>query len=252
MAVTPVRETAVLRLRREAGTGEVLLCSGAAVSFEGCRPWRPFRWRRGQAHYSGLYWSAVTGGHVGYESRLELAWLLLADREPGLRTIISQPFQLTAVIDGQRRRHVPDFLTIAADGAVTVVDVKPARRLADATVAFTFGWARRIVQAQGWRFQVASEPEATLLANVRFLAGYRRAWQFQSAVLDAITESVTAPATWSQVAHAATGLAGDRDRGRAHLLHLLWSGRLHVGLDEPLSETMVITPGWKAGTAWRV
>jgi hypothetical protein len=37
------------------------------------RPWRVFRWRQGQAHYSGWYWSATTGGHVVYESRLELA-----------------------------------------------------------------------------------------------------------------------------------------------------------------------------------
>ena len=36
------------------------------------RPWRVFRWRQGQAHYSGWYWSATTGGHVVYESRLEL------------------------------------------------------------------------------------------------------------------------------------------------------------------------------------
>jgi hypothetical protein len=28
------------------------------------RPWRVFRWRQGQAHYSGWYWSATTGGHV--------------------------------------------------------------------------------------------------------------------------------------------------------------------------------------------
>jgi hypothetical protein len=37
------------------------------------RPWRVFRWRQGQAHYSGWYWSATTGGHVVYEGRLELA-----------------------------------------------------------------------------------------------------------------------------------------------------------------------------------
>ncbi|MGI5191683.1 LysR family transcriptional regulator [Promicromonospora sp. CA-289599] len=40
-------------------------------------PWRVLRWRHGQAHYSGWHWSATTGGHVVYESRLELARLLL-------------------------------------------------------------------------------------------------------------------------------------------------------------------------------
>jgi hypothetical protein len=34
---------------------------------------------RGQSHLPGLYWSVTTGGHVVYESRLELARLLVAD-----------------------------------------------------------------------------------------------------------------------------------------------------------------------------
>jgi hypothetical protein len=36
-------------------------------------PWWTARSARGQAHYPGHYWSATTGGHVIYESRLELA-----------------------------------------------------------------------------------------------------------------------------------------------------------------------------------
>ena len=35
-------------------------------------PWRKTRIARGQAHYPGYFWSATTGGHVIYESRLEL------------------------------------------------------------------------------------------------------------------------------------------------------------------------------------
>ena len=56
------------------------------------RPWRVFRWRQGQAHYSGWYWSATAGGHVVYESRLELARLLLADFDPQVTAIAAQPF----------------------------------------------------------------------------------------------------------------------------------------------------------------
>jgi hypothetical protein len=43
------------------------------ADFEGSVPWRVFRSRHGQAHLSGSYWAATTGGHVVYESRLELA-----------------------------------------------------------------------------------------------------------------------------------------------------------------------------------
>jgi hypothetical protein len=40
-------------------------------------PVREFRSWRGRKHYSGWYWSVTTGGHVVYESRLELARVLL-------------------------------------------------------------------------------------------------------------------------------------------------------------------------------
>ena len=36
------------------------------------KPFRKFRWYRGQPHYSGAYWSSTESAHVVYESRLEL------------------------------------------------------------------------------------------------------------------------------------------------------------------------------------
>jgi hypothetical protein len=42
---------------------------------------------------------------------------------------------------------------------------------------FTFGWAADLAGRLGWRFAVFSEPESAVLANVRFLSGYRRVRQ---------------------------------------------------------------------------
>jgi hypothetical protein len=107
------------------------------------RPWRVFRWRQGQAHCSGWYWSATTGGHVVYESRLELARLLLADFDPRVTSIAAQPFLVTAPSGGRVRRHVPDFLLACRDGGVCVVNVKPADQLAVPRVADALAWAGR-------------------------------------------------------------------------------------------------------------
>ena len=52
-------------------------------------------------------------------------------------------------------------------------------------MAFTFGWTGQLAQGLGWQFEVFSEPEPGVLANVRFLAGYRRGWQFDVSVLEA-------------------------------------------------------------------
>ena len=51
------------------------------------RPWREFRWRAWQKHYSGTYWSATECRHVIYKSRLELARLLFADFDRSVHRI---------------------------------------------------------------------------------------------------------------------------------------------------------------------
>jgi hypothetical protein len=62
-------------------------------------PWRAARSARGQAHYLGYYWSATSGGHIIYESRLELARLLLADFGP----------RVTAAKTASRAAHLSRF-----------------------------------------------------------------------------------------------------------------------------------------------
>lgn len=117
-----------------------------------------------------------------YESRLELARLLYADFDPSVNLIVAQPFLLMSEINGQARRHIPDFLLITDTGAV-VVDVKPRHRLADPMVSSTFDWTSTVVTARGWRYEVASEPPVIELANIRFLAGYRRPHLVDGALL---------------------------------------------------------------------
>ena len=69
--------------------------------FDAAVPWRVFRWYRKQRHFSGSYWSATMGAPVGYESRLEYANLLLADFDPGVDWILSQPFLVAEVFTGK-------------------------------------------------------------------------------------------------------------------------------------------------------
>jgi hypothetical protein len=60
-------------------------------------PWRTFRWYLGQRHHSGMWWSSTDRGHVIYESRLDLANLVLADFDPAVHHIVAQPFMLRPV-----------------------------------------------------------------------------------------------------------------------------------------------------------
>jgi hypothetical protein len=202
-------------------------------------PWRVFRWRQGQAHYSGWYWSSTTGGHVVYESRLELARLLLADFDPNVVAIAAQPFCVAASAGDRVRRHVPDFLLVGADGLVRVVNVKPAEQLAVAKVAEALEWAGKLFAGKGWQHEIWSGAGAVELANVRFLAGYRRADRVDTQAVSAVEELVTAPVSIGSVEESLS-LRFPVDVRRPALLHLLWRGVLRAELDQPLSASTVL------------
>jgi hypothetical protein len=158
--------------------------------------------------------------------------LLFADFDMSVRQIVAQPFLLRASVDRKPRKHIPDYLLITDTGPV-VVDVKPARRLADPKVAFTFEWTRELVEARGWRYEVATEPIAVELENVRFLAGYRRDWLFRSELLAQLREKNL---DGSPFGDALRCLPGEPiHHVKSAVLHLLWRQELLIDLSEPLS-----------------
>ncbi len=193
---------------------------------------------RGRKHYSGTYWAATEHGHVIYESRLELARLLFADFALDVRRIVAQPFMLRVRVDGTARRHIPDYLLLSENGPV-VVDVKPRTRLDNPTVRTTFGWTRELVEALGWRYEVWSEPAAVELANVRFLAGYRRTWLFDPVLLD---ELRALDLDGASVREACSTLpARPEPLVRSEVFHLLWTQHFTVDLTQVLSSGTVIS-----------
>lgn len=205
-------------------------------------PVREMRWFAGRECYSGWYWSATTGGHVVYESRLELARILLADHDPSVVAIAAQPFWL-GWFDGSRmRRHVPDLLLGHADGSVAVVDVKALHRLGDPKVARQFAWTERLCVDRGWDFEVWSEADRVLLENVRFLAGYRRVAAVDRDLADRVLEALGEPVA---IAHLERSLAAAEEPEvlRPAILHLLWSSRLSADLSRPLGGDTVVRSG---------
>lgn len=172
-----------------------------------------------------------------YESRLELAWLLFADFDPSIRGVVAQPFLLKAEVEGKPRKHIPDYFLTTEDGPV-VVDVKPRRRLSKPTVAFTFAWTRQVVESRGWRYEVWSEPSQTELANIRFLAGYRRDWLFSSELLEEVRRADLAGVALGEAARRVPGRAEARVRAAIH--HLLWRHEMRVDLTRPLRSSTVL------------
>ncbi|HEX2807142.1 MAG TPA: TnsA-like heteromeric transposase endonuclease subunit [Kineosporiaceae bacterium] len=144
-----------------------------STPFESASPWRGFASYRGQSSFSGWWWSATTRAHVGFESWLERDQLMVLDFDPGVLGIASQPFRLSwRDAAGVRRRHVPDYFARLADGSGLVVDVRADDRIGESDAA-AFEVTRRACEQIGWRFRRVGAVGATLLANLRWLAGYR-------------------------------------------------------------------------------
>ncbi len=198
------------------------------------RPWRAARSVRGQRHFPGFYWSATMGRHVLYESRLELAWLLCADFDPTVVGISAQPFGLRSRVGDRLRRHVPDFLWLRADGSAGVANVKPAAALADPEVAEALAWPGRLVEAHGWEYQVWSGDDPVYLANLRFLAGYRRPGLISDALVDEVFAAVRPGDRFATVTSRLGNVASPMGI-RAALLRLLWLRRLSADLRRPLT-----------------
>jgi hypothetical protein len=171
--------------------------------------------------------------HVVYESRLELARLIFADFDRSVHRILAQPFLLKAKVGGKIRKHVPDYF-LATDHGPVVVDVKPEDLLAKPTVAYTFAWTRRLVEARGWQYEVWSGAPSPELENLRFLAGYRRPWLFDAALLDEVRRADVAGRTFGEAVGCLDGC--DPAAARAVVLHLLWRAELKTDLSTPLSD----------------
>ena len=200
-------------------------------------PWRVFRWRKGQRHYSGSYWSSTMDAHVIYESRLELSRLIFADFDRSVSRIFAQPFILAANVGCKRRRHIPDYLLMADDGPI-VVDVKPAAQLARPKVAETLAWTQQVVDARGWRYEVWTEPSTVELENIRFLGGYRRAWLFRPEILEQLSDLDLDGLTIGEVMALRHEIPAALVQ--SSVFHLLWRQVYTTDLSRPLSSRHVL------------
>src|SRR5262249_52478339 len=135
-------------------------------------PVRRFTAHRGQRHLSGLWWSATTGGHAGFESWLERDHLRALDCARGVPGTASRPFWLHGTSGGGGRvSHAPDYFARRADGSAVVVDCRPAERRKRADME-KFGATAKACALAGWEDELRGAPDPVVTANLRWLARY--------------------------------------------------------------------------------
>lgn len=195
---------------------------------------------RGQGSYPGLFWAATNDRMLVYESLLELDRLWMADFDPTVTGISTQPFQVSGRDGATQRSHVPDVLLVHANRQVTLVDVKPAAFLEKPAVRAQFAWTRRLCQVKGWAYEVFTGGDATVLRNIRTLALGRRPERLPEGLVDQVRASLADGETTLGGALARKPLTCEEGSWRVAILACLWAGHSVADLRQPLSATTIL------------
>lgn len=206
------------------------------VALERGRPVRSFPSYRGQRNYPGWYWSATMGRRIGFESWVERDHLIALDFDRAVTAVVSQPFWLVwPTLAGKTRRHAPDFFVRVADGGVLVVDSRPVERIGERDrEGFTV--TQWVCDQLGWRYAVWGVLDGVLIANQRWLAGYRHPRCFEGVVAGRLREVFARP----QALMVGAERAGDPIATLPVLFYLLWRHELVTDLSLVLSDRSLV------------
>nr|WP_204251603.1 TnsA-like heteromeric transposase endonuclease subunit [Mycobacteroides abscessus] len=210
------------------------MCRCATVLFEvDCDQVRDFPSFRGQRNFPGMWWFATTGEHVGHESWLERDQLMLLDASPRVVGVASQPFRFHWN-DGST--HVPDFFARNVDGSAVVIDVRLDEQITPVD-ARVFARSEITCEQVGWEYRRVGSVDPILLANMRWLSGYRHPRALRVGIATELISVFSGTRSLSRGVRE----VGDPIHVLPVLYHLLWHGHLVADLvSEPLSETTMI------------
>jgi len=198
----------------------------------------------GQRHIGGWYASSKVGQHLRFESGLERLRLQFLDFDPQVTTYTVQPFTLQWAEDGKTYRYTPDLLIVRAGKNRIVEDVKPARFHGSLKLQQAFAAAREATVPIGVGFNCWAPPEPTVVRNVQYLAGYRRApsdlQKYIGPVLSALRER---PHTLMELAHR----TGPPPMTLPVIYHLIWNHRIDLSLSQPLAGSTVLVARHQPG-----
>lgn len=117
---------------------------------------------------------------------------------------------------------------------------RSCERLTHPQIERVCAWTRLVVESLGWSYLLVSEPPPVKLANVRFLAGYRRDWLINPAVLDRM-RCCAANLIGVRIGEAERQIADHpQPLVRSALMHLLWRQEFTVDLTRPLRPSTVL------------
>lgn len=121
------------------------------------------RRRRKKGHYNkGTYVSLKTGMSCNHRSGWELKYMQFLDESAEVATWEYESFKIEYVSNkksGRIRKYIPDFRVTFVDGTISIVEIKPFKRLVQATVKKKIAAAEEWCALNNCKFKVVTEHE---------------------------------------------------------------------------------------------
>jgi hypothetical protein len=182
--------------------------------------------------------TSKTDQTVQCESFLERKLTLRLDRDPCIRTYISQPEQFTYLdAEGKTHTYTPDFMVYRVTGEIEIHEVTLTARAHQQRMQERTTAAQAICKERGWRYIVHTEttlPQATEEANLLALARYRPTAYANQDVARFVQECLAKTSSPLLFHTLLTEMAPILQLQEAPvvsaLCHLLWHGQLETDL----------------------
>lgn len=185
---------------------------------------------------------------VPFESTLERDFLMRCEFQLSVLDVIAQPVEVPFKSDsGREYTYTPDFLVYYRLGSRShvhypkpmLVEVKPEDEWRQNWREWLPKWkaARRYAVEQGWKFRIFDESRIrdTVLNNIRYLERYGR-MAFDPADSDQVVNTVSQMGGCKVDYLLSRHFAGIyRERGLAHVWHLIAARKLDCDMSDPLS-----------------
>lgn len=186
----------------------------------------------------GQWFSTTNQDLVRYDSLLERDWLIIKDFDSDVTRILEQPFEMDLSRLGPKMAHTPDFLLWTKSRGMVVCDVKPSDLSLDPRFVEHVKETTKVCEALGWKYDLLTEPDSQVLANLRWLAGYRdQPRDFdndRASILEALDGGE--PLTIQELLLRCTRPV----LGRTVLMNLIWDHTLRIDLSLPIQPASLI------------
>lgn len=178
-----------------------------------------------------------------WDSQIERDFLFHAEFDSSVSKISGQPFRVSYVMNGKRRRYTPDFL-LEGLNKKHVVEVKPHDKTQCPEFCLWKQAVSKVLEKNGYQFVVMTDTQIRVqprLANLKWLFRFRTANYLAYDAQLLMAHLGRAAMTVTDAQHLATKNNLDPNL----VWHLVASGTLDINLNEPLTTLSFVKIGSK-------